>query len=185
MKKRTFSAKHYSRDEGMMTAVWGPGLWHALHTMSFNYPVSPSSSQKKDYREFMLSLQNVLPCGKCRANLKVYYKTHPLTNKCLSSRRSFSMYVYKLHEAVNKLLGKKSGVSYCYVRELYEHFRARCVESRKKTRKFVKKEIAGHGCSDPLHGTKSKCVLRIVPAGSKCKSMKVHSSCLGRGKGRK
>ena len=26
----------------MLTSVWGPSLWHSLHTISFNYPVKPT-----------------------------------------------------------------------------------------------------------------------------------------------
>ena len=161
-----------------MTAVWGPSLWHALHTMSFNYPVSPSPSQKRHYKRFMLSLQNVLPCGKCRENLKIYYKNHPLTNECLASRNTFSYYVYRLHESVNKLLGKKSGLSYCDVRELYEHFRASCKSTKKSTtRLFKRSETKGPGCSEPLHGARAKCVLNIVPATERRKTLTVHKSC--------
>ena len=53
----------------MLTSVWGPSMWHYLHTMSFNYPVKPTQ-KKKHYKEFILSLQHVLPCKYCRINLK-------------------------------------------------------------------------------------------------------------------
>ena len=29
--------KDYLSGDGMLTSVWGPSLWHYLHTMSFNY----------------------------------------------------------------------------------------------------------------------------------------------------
>ena len=41
IKKRIFSKKHYLSGDGMMTLIWGPNLWHYLHTISFNYPVKP------------------------------------------------------------------------------------------------------------------------------------------------
>ena len=56
-RKRTFKKKDYYSGDGMLTAVWGPSMWHFLHTMSFNYPVQPSADDKKHYRDFMLSLQ--------------------------------------------------------------------------------------------------------------------------------
>jgi hypothetical protein len=40
--------------------------------------------------------------------------------------------VYKLHETVNKMLKKKSGLTYCDVRERYEHFRSRCTDEKPK-----------------------------------------------------
>ena len=122
--KKTFKKKDFNAPDGFLTSIWGPALWHALHTISFNYPTNPTDSDKKNYREFMLSLVNVLPCKYCRENLINNYKEYPLTMECMENRNKFSRYVYKLHETVNKLLGKKSGLSYCDVRERYEHFRA-------------------------------------------------------------
>ena len=41
-KKRNFTRKDYNSGEGMLTSVWGPSMWHYMHTMSFNYPVKPT-----------------------------------------------------------------------------------------------------------------------------------------------
>ena len=49
MKEKIFSSEDYNSDNGMLTSVWGPPMWHALHTISFNYPVNPSLQQKKNY----------------------------------------------------------------------------------------------------------------------------------------
>ena len=51
-KKRIFTKKHYNSGDGMLTSVWGPSMWHYLHTMSFNYPVKPNLKQKKDCMNF-------------------------------------------------------------------------------------------------------------------------------------
>ena len=45
--KKTYRKKDYQSGEGMLTSVWGPSLWHTLHTISFNYPVKPTKEQKK------------------------------------------------------------------------------------------------------------------------------------------
>ena len=45
-----FELEDYNSSDGMITSIWGPPLWHFLHTMSFNYPVNPSSEDKKYYR---------------------------------------------------------------------------------------------------------------------------------------
>ena len=163
----------------MLTTVWGPSLWHTLHTISFNYPLHPSAQEKRSYREFMYSLKNVLPCRKCRENLSIYYGEKPLTAKCLSSRKNFSVYVYNMHERVNRLLRKNSKLSYCDVRERYEHFRARCADSN-PTSTIRRQESATNSCTESLHGAKSKCVLSIVPASKRCKTLSIHSSCLKR-----
>ena len=59
-KKRVFTKKHYNSGDGMLTAVWGPSLWHSLHTMSFNYPVKPTAQDKKHYRDSELQMPNHL-----------------------------------------------------------------------------------------------------------------------------
>ena len=54
----------------------------------------------------------------------------------MRNRTSFSKWVFKLHELINTMLGKKSGLRYCDVRERYEHFRSRCTTEKKfSTRK--------------------------------------------------
>merc|ERR1712054_43761 len=131
-RKRVFSKKNYSSGDGMITSIWGPNMWHYLHTMSFNYPVNPTRENKKYYKEFIINLQYTLPCKYCRINLKNNFKAHPIKSCHLKDRDSFSRYVYKLHEIVNKMLNKKSNLSYCDVRERYEHFRSRCTNDKKE-----------------------------------------------------
>ena len=181
-KKNTFTDREYGSNDGMLTTVWGPGIWHFLHTMSFNYPVAPTDEQKAQYRDFLLQLRYVLPCGKCRVNLTNNLKKLPLTEKDLENREAFSRYIYILHEAVNTMLHKKSGLSYDEVRDRYENFRARCAPpskggvTRKKTTRWTKKE---NGCTEPYYkGKKSKCVLKIVPLTEKCPGMQIDKSCL-------
>ena len=129
----------------------------------------------------MLNLVNILPCKYCRENLKNNYKQFPLTMECMKNRNSFSRYVFKLHETVNKMLGKKSGLTYCDVRERYEHFRARCTEEKPKMFKFKKtrknKKEKEKGCTEPLYGKKAKCIIKIVPKDSKCKTFQIDKKC--------
>jgi hypothetical protein len=208
-KYRVYKKSDFNSGDGMLTSVWGPSLWHYLHTMSFNYPVKPTQQDKKHYKAFILSLQNVLPCKYCRENLKNNLKKLPLTQKDLKSRDAFSRYIYKLHEHVNAMLGKKSGLKFCDVRERYEHFRSRCTidlelkkqefqellkskagtksmaktrsktksKSKSKTQKKSKKE---KGCTEPLYGKKSKCVIKIVPHDEKCKTFQMDDKCVKR-----
>ena len=178
-KKRVFTKKDYNAPDGMQTYAWGPALWHSLHMISFNYPVEPTSQQKKQYRNLMLNLVNVLPCKHCRLNLKKNYKIFPLTMECMKSRDSFSRYVYNLHERINKNLGKDSGLTYCDVRERYEHFRARCTEDIPKKFNFKKtrKNKSERGCTEPLYGKKAKCVIKIVPNEENCSTFQMDTKC--------
>lgn len=177
--KRVFSKKDFISGDGFVTSIWGPALWHSLHTISFNYPVHPTPKDKEHYRNFMLSLTDILPCRYCRENLVKNYKYFPLTMKCMENRDTFSRYVYKLHERINKNLGKTSGLSYCDVRERYEHFRSRCTEEKPKLFKFNKtrKNKKEKGCTEPLYGTKAKCIIKIVPREEKVNTFQIDEKC--------
>ena len=182
--KNVYTENEYNSNDGMLTSVWGPGMWHYLHTMSFNYPVKPTKKDKEHYSKFMLQLKYVLPCGKCRKNLKNNYKKLPLSMKHMKNRDMFSKYVFDLHELINDMLGKKSGLNYETVRERYEHFRARCAISKKnKTQKrvhFSNKNAVfkEKGCTESLYGEKSKCVLQIVPQDTNCESLSIDNKCV-------
>ena len=180
-KKRVFKKTDYNAGDGFLTSTWGPPIWHYLHTMSFNYPVNPSDEDKQNYRNFILSLRHVLPCKYCRINLKTNFKQLPLKLSDMKNRDSFSRYVYELHELVNKMLNKKSNLSYCDVRERYEHFRARCTEENPKLFKFKHLETRKKrekGCTEPLYGKKAKCILKIVPQDDKSSSFHVDQKCI-------
>ena len=181
--KKIYTKKDFKSGDGMLTTVWGPSLWHSLHTISFNYPVKPTIKDKKSYRKFILNLKHVLPCKYCRMNFRKNLKDLPLTDKALKNRDNFSRWMFDMHEHINKMLGKKSGLKFCDVRERYEHFRARCTQdikkmkieivSKNKTRKKKEK-----GCIEPLFGKKSKCVIKIVPKESKTPTFQMDKKCI-------
>jgi hypothetical protein len=192
-RSKTKTRKIYNKDDfnssdGMLTSVWGPSMWHYLHTMSFNYPVNPTKKDKISYKNFILNLKNVLPCKWCRINLNNNLKQLPLTNKDMENRHNFSLYVYKLHELINDMLGKKSGLSFEDVRERYEHFRAHCtIELDKKTIINLSNKIKSNknktkkkekGCTKPLYGKKSKCIIKIVPQEQKCETFQIDKLCI-------
>ena len=180
-KNRTFKKKEFNSGDGMVTSIWGPSYWHILHTMSFNYPVNQTCEDKKNHRNMILNLKNILPCKYCRINLVKNFKSLPLRECDLKNRETFSRYVYDLHELINKMLNKKSGLTYCKVRERYEHFRSRCtlkVELPKQIIKKNKTRKKEKGCTDPLYGSKSKCLIRIVPKENREKTLKIDKKCI-------
>ena len=201
-RKVMYSKREFNSGDGMLTTVWGPSLWHSLHTISFNYPVEPTKEDKTHYRNFILNLCHVLPCKYCRMNLRNNFKSLPLKMSDMKSRDTFSRYVYNLHELVNKMLKKRSGLTYTDVRKRYEHFRARCnsgspkdvwnkktikkharatiKQSRKHTQKRNGKSDGNHdkGCTEPLYkGSKSKCIIKIVPQESSEKTFQMDNKC--------
>lgn len=180
-KNYVFKKSDYNSGDGMITPSWGPAAWHFIHMMSFNYPVEPTSENKKHYRDFVYNLRNVLPCKYCRINLTNNLKQKPLLMCHMKSRATFSKYIYELHELVNKMLGKKSRLSYCDVRERYEHFRSRCTEEKLKIFKFKKdrtRKKKEKGCTEPLYGKKSKCIINIVPQEDKTSTFQMDKKCI-------
>ena len=200
-KNYVFSKKDYNNPNGMLTSVWGPSFWHVLHTISVNYPVSPTCEDKQHYKTFIMSLKHVLPCKYCRDNLDANLKKAPLNTEALKNRQNFSKWMYKLHEVVNHSLGKKSNLKFREVQDRYEHFRARCSSSKKannkrvnndtnanktpkskssKTRTSIQKGGTEEGCTDPIYGVKARCKLHIVPHTEKGDSLRIHKKCKGK-----
>lgn len=186
LKTGVFGESEFNSGDGMLTTVWGPSLWHTLHTMSFNYPVNPTIEDKKSYQRFICNLRHVLPCKYCRVNLKNNFKSLPPTMKVMKNRETFSKYIYDLHELVNKMLKKKSNLSYCDVKMRYEHFRSRCTGEKKndvwkikQIRKTLKnKSKKEKGCTTPLYsGEKSKCIIKIVPQSVNGSSFQMDKKC--------
>lgn len=178
-----FTKKNYESNNGMQSSIFGPPIWYSLHMISFNYPVKPTEQDKKNYMNFLLSFEHTLPCVYCRTNFQANLKKANFSITSMKNRDSFSRFVYKLHNCVNEMLGKKVQISYEEVRDRYEHFRARCdekeskkkiLEDQKKLSKTGKKE---KGCEDALYGTKSRCVLRIIPKNSKKETFGIESKC--------
>jgi hypothetical protein len=169
VKKRMFNENDYNSSNGFSTYVWGGLLWFNLHLISFNYPVEPTEDEKKHYKDFILNLQYILPCGICRNNLKRNFKILPLTDAAMKNRESFSRYVYNLHEVINKMLKKKSNLTYEDVRDRFENFRSTG---------NLKSKIKEEGCSQPVHTVKSKCIIKIVPREIKCDSVYINKKCM-------
>lgn len=183
---RTFTEEEYSSNDGMVTYIWGPLLWHFLHILSFNYPVDPVEYNKKNnykkgviqncYFMFIKLLQFTLPCKSCRDNLKKNLASLNFfndKNKIMKNRESFSRFMYELHETINVMLNKPSNLKYEDVRDFYEHFRARC----------PKKPVGHVGCTKMEHSKgnlkKSKVIVYFVPYSEKKKipTTKVHKKC--------
>jgi hypothetical protein len=175
--KSTYNNRDYKSGDGMLTSVWGPSLWHYLHVMSFNYPNNPTKIQKQKYKQLLLNFQYTLPCKYCRINLTKNFKKFPLIDKIFENRNNFSRYIFNLHEQINKMLGKNSGLTYCEVRDNYEHFRSRCTIDKPKLFNYTKKNKE-KGCTTPMYGKKSKCIIKIVPQEEKCKTFNIDKRCL-------
>ena len=169
-----FNQDDYNSNNGMSTSIWGPLIWNSLHIISFNYPVNPTKEDKKHYKQFILTLQNILPCKVCRDNIVKNLKKVNFNDDVFKNRHTFSLFIYKLHNCVNKMLNKKVKISYEEVRERYEHFRSRCNETKRVIQTNSKKE---KNCDSALYGTKSKSIIRIVPKEKSTVGFKIDAKC--------
>jgi hypothetical protein len=109
----------------MDTLFWGPGLWMALHSMTFNYPITPTEQDKKQYTNFFHSLKYVLPCPACRMHYKKTIEEKYPIELALDNRDTLSRWLVDFHNDVNKRLGKPI-VSYDSVKDKYESMRGKC-----------------------------------------------------------
>ena len=189
-KKKVYTRKDFNSNDGMLTTVWGPSIWHFLHTMSFNYPLKPTCNDKSDYKRFILNMGKILPCGHCRKNFSKNIASAPLTDKALKNRHNFSKWMFDFHEQINKMLHKKSNLTFKEVRNRYENFRARCTEDletkivvlkhKKSKKNKTKKNKKEKGCTEPLFGKKSKCIIKIVPKDEKTPTFQMDKKCVKR-----
>lgn len=136
----------YESKDGFSSHIWGCPLWHVLHIISLNYPVSPTQEDKQHYATFWNSLQYVLPCRVCRENFSRRLKIIPLSEADLKSRHSFARYVFAVH---NSIPGRPPlPISFEQMRETLETFRSSC---------------GPRGCVLPNNFVPSRALLHIVP----------------------
>lgn len=169
-----FSAEQYMSGDGMQTAIFGPVFWTAIHLVSFNYPVNPSEQQKIDYENWLHATGRVLPCSHCRNNFEKNFEAAK-TPDFLDNRDTFSRFCYRLHDNVNRMIGKKSPHTFNEVRDIYEGFRSRCLTQEEEDNM---KKTGEAGCVAPFYAeAKGKCIIEIVPRDKKCVNLRVAEEC--------
>ena len=85
--------------------IWGPPAWTFLHTVTYNYPENPTEDDKRNYHNFFMNLQHILPCEKCKEHYKQNIQKYDLNNS-LGSRQELVKWLIDLHNDVNKDNGK-------------------------------------------------------------------------------
>ena len=90
-----------------MTAVWGPLGWMTLHSVSHNYPDSPSPQEKQLAAQWIELFRDTITCPSCQGHftelVNSYKSIYPYY---LDSRTEFILFGYRAHNTVNRRLDK-------------------------------------------------------------------------------
>ena len=81
----------------------GRAGWTVLHTMAAAYPERPTEEQKDRVWGFLNGWSHIYPCTHCAAHMRLDMKKHP---PAVESKEELNMWVCKLHNKVNDVLGK-------------------------------------------------------------------------------
>ena len=125
-----------SRD-GYTPKIWGPSLWFVMTLIASNYPMVPTKSDEIAYYHFFDNLRRVLPCKSCRVEYtKMITKSvnpelrlvrgmfhQPTTEAPGAARKRVFTWVVKIHNAVNRRLGKKRRTSIEFWAKTYSRLR--------------------------------------------------------------
>lgn len=116
------------KNNGLITKIWGDPGWTFNHSITFGYPLNPTAEQKQKYKNYFISLGDVLPCKYCRESYQKFITTGDtaLTDEVLKNRESLTRWFYRVHNAVNDKLEMDYGFTYEDLVEKYESFRAKC-----------------------------------------------------------
>jgi len=81
--------------------IWGPPAWTFLHTVTYNYPENPTDDDKRNFYNFFMNLQHVLPCEKCKAHYTENIQKYDLSEN-LDSKHDLVQWLIDIHNDVNK-----------------------------------------------------------------------------------
>jgi hypothetical protein len=93
--------------ENINPEIWGPSFWNTMHYSAIIYSNNPTDEDKNNVKLFLLSLQNILPCAKCREHYKQNLIKYPLNDHVLSSKINLFKWTNDIHNEVNKMNNKK------------------------------------------------------------------------------
>ena len=102
----------------MEPEIWGPHAWQFLHSITLSYPDNPTLEDKNNHAQFFNSIQNILPCQKCRDHYTQNLQAFPVEQH-LDNKESLFRWSIDLHNRVN-VINNKREYSYDEVTELYE-----------------------------------------------------------------
>lgn len=90
-----------------MTAVWGPLGWMTLHSISTSYPEAPTIAEKQLVSSWLDMFRDTITCPHCREHFtEILANSRRVFPNFLNSRQDFAVFVFRVHNAVNRRLRK-------------------------------------------------------------------------------
>ena len=105
----------------MDPSIWGPHYWFMLHTMAFNYPLHPTSIQKKTYHRFIHHFHEFIPNRTMSNTFQRLLTENPVT-PYLDTRADFIQWMHHMHNLVNKRLERPTISLSDHYYEFNKHF---------------------------------------------------------------
>ena len=82
---------------------WGQPMWDVLYSIAFSFPDNPTPQERAALKNFLQSLEHILPCEHCREHFSAYVASHPIPT---DSSEAVSNWVLGLNNNVNARIGK-------------------------------------------------------------------------------
>lgn len=82
----------------------GRNTWTLLHSVAGSYPQVPTEKDKEGIHNMINSLATLYPCQECREHFSKMIRENPVNT---NSRTELADYFCKIHNIVNKRLGKE------------------------------------------------------------------------------
>lgn len=82
-------------------SFWGPPIWTTIHILAST--LRPENADA--FKQFLMSLAELLPCERCKLNLKVKLEAHP-PDPYLSNNHDAFFYTYIIHDLANEHITK-------------------------------------------------------------------------------
>jgi len=122
--------------------VWGPYYWFVLHTIALSYPLSPNTTTKKKYYDFIQNLPLFIPIPEIGNSFSTFLDKYPVT-PYLDSRESFVKWMHFIHNKINIALGYPELTMDEAMSAYYEHYKPKAVVSNDH---LMRREKVAFGC---------------------------------------
>ncbi|KAG5518127.1 hypothetical protein PMAC_003313 [Pneumocystis sp. 'macacae'] len=83
----------------------GRAAWTLLHTMSANYPKSPTVEEQSEMRNFLMIFAKRYPCSYCAKDFREWMRREE-NQVMVGDREELSLWMCQAHNEVNRKLGK-------------------------------------------------------------------------------